>query len=113
MGLSFDFKMNSTQTILSSRGLDNYGEAQKKLDSEVLRYSEPYVPFRTGSLKNSGISGTHIGSGEVVYNAPYAKDQYYFGRFAKGSSLRGRYWIERMKADHIEELRRAVTSFCK
>lgn len=83
------------------------------LDSEVLRYAEPYIPFRTGMLVRSGISGTVIGNGEVIYNAPYAKGQYYHGRIPKGAALRGRYWIERMKADHIEELRSAVTSFCK
>lgn len=54
-----------------------YQEAQKFLDNEVLRDSAPYVPFRTGNLMNSGNSGTVIGSGEVIYNAPYAKTVYY------------------------------------
>ena len=54
-----------------------YHEAQKFLDNEVLRDSAPYVPFRTGNLMNSGNTGTVIGSGEVVYNAPYAKKVYY------------------------------------
>lgn len=110
--VTFDFKMDSIDTILEKRGLSKQGKAQKALDSEVLRYTDPYVPFRTGMLARSGISGTVIGSGEVVYDAPYAKKQYYFGRTA-GSSLRGRYWIERMKADHIEDLRNTVASFSK
>ena len=110
--VTFDFKMDSPDTILEKRGLSKSGKAQAALDSEVLRYADPYVPFRTGMLKESGIAGTVIGSGEVVYNAPYAKKQYYFGRSA-GSALRGRYWIERMKADHIEDLRKVVASFSK
>lgn len=123
MGVTFDFTMDSPEKILARRGLDENGRAQTVLDSEVLRYSEPYVPFKTGMLARSGIIGTRLGSGEVVYNAPYAKKQYYFGRTAKGlvysrsgktpkgSSLRGRYWIERMKADHLEDLRKVVVKF--
>ncbi len=116
MGLKFYFEMKDTHTILSERGLDDFGRAQKALDSEVLRYADPYVPFRTGMLKDSGISGTVLGSGVVVYNSPYAKKQYYNGRIAGTSRsgvsrLRGRYWIERMKADHIEDLRRVVAAF--
>lgn len=54
-----------------------YSAAQKFLDNEVLKDSAPYVPMRTGNLMNSGITGTNIGSGKVVYNAPYAKCMYY------------------------------------
>lgn len=54
-----------------------YEKAQKFLDSEVLRDSAPYVPMRTGYLMKSGSTGTVIGSGEVKYNAPYAKCMYY------------------------------------
>ena len=123
MGVTFDFRMDSPERILEKRQLQEFGKAQQMLDYEVVRYSEPYVPFKTGMLARSGITGTRLGSGEVVYNAPYAKKQYYFGRTArglvysrggktpKGSSLRGRYWIERMKADHLEDLREAVVKF--
>lgn len=51
--------------------------AQKWLDNEVLKDCQPFVPMRTGNLMNSGIHGTKLGSGEVEYNAPYAKKIYY------------------------------------
>lgn len=54
-----------------------YHRAQMFIDSEVLRDSAPYVPMRTGNLMKSGNTGTVIGSGRVVYNAPYAKKCYY------------------------------------
>ncbi len=111
MGVTFDFRMDSPERILEKRQLQEFGKAQQMLDYEVLRYSEPYVTFKTGMLARSGITGTRLGSGEVVYNAPYAKKQYYFGRTAKGSALRGRYWIERMKADHLEDLQKVVVKF--
>jgi hypothetical protein len=51
--------------------------AQRWLDSEVLKDCTPYVPRLTGALEQSGIFGTVIGSGEIVYNSPYARYQYY------------------------------------
>jgi len=95
-----------------------YNAAQTYVDSEVLRLSEPYVPFQSGMLKLSGQLGTVIGSGLVVYNAPYAKYQYYgyvmAGRAPKqltdklisyhGAPKRGKLWFERMKADHKESI---------
>lgn len=69
---------------------------QRFVDSEVLRRCDPLVPFKTGSLKRSGITGTKIGSGQVRYTAPYAKRQYYKGRV---SVTRGRKWFQRMKSE--------------
>lgn len=94
---------------------EEFSEAQKYVDSEALRLSDPYVPFDTGSLKKSGISGTVIGSGEIDYTAPYARRQYYTnaGQGKQGITkhnscnykcLRGKLWFERMKADHKDEI---------
>lgn len=77
-----------------------YSRAQKFVDSEVLRYSEPFIPLRTGTLIKTGILGTDVGSGFVKWIAPYSKDQYYFGRrpgASKTGPLRGNHWFERMK----------------
>lgn len=51
--------------------------AQKWLDNEVLKDTAPYVPRVTGELERSGIAGTKIGSGLLLYNKPYARKQYY------------------------------------
>jgi len=77
-----------------------YSRAQIHVDSEVLRLSEPYVPFLTGTLRDTGILGTDVGSGTVKWIAPYAYSQYYKGRppgQSKFGPLRGRFWFERMK----------------
>lgn len=52
-------------------------KAQKFIDSECLRQMKPYTPFRTGVLEHSATLGTVIGSGEIMYNSPYARYQYY------------------------------------
>mgnify|MGYP002550924108 FL=1 len=100
---------NTTETMLKDRGLAPCGKVQKAIDSEVLRRSDPYVPFRTGFLKKSGILGTKIGSGEVIYNAVYANRNYYLnaGRGKQGTAkggLRGKCWFERMKVDHVQDI---------
>ena len=46
---------------------DRLQKAQKFVDSEVLRKSDPYVPFKTGMLRDSGVLGTKIGSGRIRY----------------------------------------------
>ena len=47
-----------------------YTAAQKYVDSEVLRLSEPFTPLLTGTLIKTGILGTDIGSGLVQWIAP-------------------------------------------
>lgn len=100
---------NSTSTMLKNRNLESGGKVQKAIDSEVLRRSDPYVPFLSGALKKSGTLGTKIGSGLVVYNAVYADRQYYrnAGNGKQGTAsggLRGKYWFERMKAEHLQDI---------
>ena len=94
----------------AKRRNEQFDAVQKMVDSEVLRQSDPYVPMRTGMLKKSGILGTVIGEGVVKYIAPYARQNYYTnaGRGREGTQnggLRGKYWFERMKADHKDEIR--------
>lgn len=79
-----------------------YTLAQKFVDSEILRLSEPYTPFQTGILKMSGTLGTVVGSGLVRYIAPYAQKRYYTPSVIGNATgkLRGFMWFERMKTDH-------------
>jgi hypothetical protein len=79
-----------------------YTLAQKFMDSEILRGTEPYVPLLTGTLIKTGILGTDVGSGLVQWIAPYAKAQYYRPKPAGSQTgpLRGPFWFERWKASH-------------
>lgn len=74
---------------------------QQYVDNEVLKHCTKYIPLITGDLILSGIRGTDIGSGEVIYNSIYAKKRYYsktpVGRV--NGPLRGNRWFERMKSD--------------
>lgn len=91
---------------------DAFTSAQKFVDSEVLRLSSPYIPFKTGMLIKSGALGTVIGSGEVQYIAPYSSYQYY--KTAQSRSYdpqRGGMWFERMKADHKDAILRGAKKY--
>lgn len=83
-----------------------YTRAQRFVDSEILRLSEPYTPLQTGMLVKSGALGTDVGSGEVKWIAPYAKAQYYRpGKPGRETGpLRGPYWFERMKASYGDQI---------
>lgn len=106
-------ELTPKKAMLAKRGLQKGGRVQQYLDSEVLRCSDPYVPFLNGPLKRSGITSTVVGSGMVHYETPYAVKNYYHNRgmgkqgMAKGG-LRGRLWFERMKADHMKSILEGV-----
>lgn len=93
-----------------------YEAAQKFLDSEVLKDSAPYVPMRTGYLMNSGNSGTTIGSGKVVYNAPYARAMYYGNgmNFSKAKHPQAcAQWFEKAKALKLDSWKKGVSKIIK
>lgn len=86
-----------------------FSNKQKFVDSEVLRLNAPLVPFRTGELMRSGTRGTVIGSGEVEYNVPYARKQYYDTATTRSyDSNRGGKWFERMKVKHKDDILRGL-----
>jgi hypothetical protein len=91
----------SWNTNFQSKWQKRYSNAQKFIDSEVLRLSEPFTPLRTSMLIKSGTLGTYVGSGVVQWIAPYARRQYYMKnrkRPSNGEPLRGSFWFHRMKA---------------
>lgn len=91
-----------------------FSAAQSFVDSEVLRYSDPYTPMDTGMLKLSGQLGTVIGSGEVKYIAPYARRLYYGKTMNfQGAPQRGALWFERMKIDHKDAILRGAERIAK
>lgn len=99
-----------------SRKTTAYQLAQKFVDSEVLRRSDPLTPYMNGALIKSGTVSTRVGEGLVQYADPKARYQYYghvmIGRAPKtvtdklltynGAPQRGSKWFERMKAKDKE-----------
>lgn len=95
--------------IIQKRGLETAGKVQRFIDSEVMRVTDPYVPFDSGTLKSSAIRHTKVGSGNVRYRTPYARRMYYGTHFNfQGAPMRGAKWFDRMKANHKRDILRGA-----
>lgn len=82
-----------------------FQKAQAMFDEEVLRITEPYVPYDTHILARSALIASDIGGGELVWATPYATVQYYHTADTRDYSLlAGAHWGDRMKADHLVHL---------
>ena len=85
------------------------GRSQRIIDSETLRYLEPFTPRKEGELIRSGIRSTVIGSGKLVYNTPYARRLYYNPQYRfRGRPQRGGRWFERMKTKYKKTILRTA-----
>lgn len=88
------------QDCISKLGLEERGRVQQFVTNEVMKLSEPYVPFdlagkypNPGRLKDS----VHIEDGtDIVWSTPYARRWYYEPANFQGAPMRGNYWVDRM-----------------
>lgn len=135
MGVKVTTRINVGE-ILRKRGLGDSDRVQKYLASQVRKRSDPYVPFRKGTLKNT--AQISPGGTQVIYTQPYAHYQYrglvmgpniltkngwrsmakkggkyYTGKeltYHKDAGMRGPNWDKRMLADHRDDLEKNVAA---
>lgn len=70
--------LSKDETALLRRfNLESGGKVQQAIDKSVIDFSQPYVPWETGTLAKSAYQASQIGSGKVIYPGPYAHYQYY------------------------------------
>lgn len=85
-----------------------FEKVQSAFSQQVAKTVDPYVPFDTGTLKNSVLQASDFKHGLLVHNTPYARRQYYLhpqGECLHGDRmLRGSYWGQRALADHRDAL---------
>ena len=75
------------------------------IDTEIIKHSDPYVPFVTGMLKNSAWLASEIGHGKIIYDTPYAEKMYTSPELNfQDAPMRGAFWVERMWADRGDEI---------
>lgn len=72
-------------------------QAQTFVGNELLKKCDPYVPFDTGALRDSGNAHSKPEEGYLMWKTPYAAKQWYNGR---ANGQRGRKWALRAWADH-------------
>lgn len=81
--------------------------AERALSGRVLSDCEPFVPYDTGALSQSGV----VGEGVIVYDVPYAQVVYHGAgmRFqTEKHPLATAAWFEAAKAAHAAEWVRAA-----
>lgn len=89
-----------------SRFDKQYAVAQRWVDNEVMKDTEPFVPMNTGTLARSVSRGTIVGSGLIVYDTIYARRLYYgLGyNFKQDKHPQAQaQWFEGAKASHGEK----------
>lgn len=98
-------EMDPVDKILLKRKMDPNGMGQKFFTHEVRRMSDPYVPMRSGVLKNTAVEYPK----KIEYVQPYARRQYWEN---KGDGrLRGKQWDKRMWADRGPEIVKSVANY--
>ncbi|WKY44466.1 minor capsid protein [Eubacteriaceae bacterium ES2] len=94
----------SAAVLAAKRKIQANGQGQKFFTHEVRRLSDPYVPFRSGTLKNSAQEKGK----EIHYITPYARRQWYEN---KGSGMRGKMWCKRAFAARRSDILKSVANF--
>lgn len=90
-------KMNFNTKKLKSKSETLKKNAVTFVGNELLRKCDPYVPFDTGMLRDSGVSHSKPEDGYLMWKTPYAIKQW---RYGKSKGLRGKKWALRAWADH-------------
>lgn len=65
------------EEFIRKSGVGIGGHVQKTIDAAVIRECFPYLPYDEGVLAGSANTATKVGSGEVIYDTPYARYQHY------------------------------------
>jgi hypothetical protein len=70
-------EIKATDIIKKKRGLQDTGPVQRVVDSETIRYMDPYIPMLNGVLTKAVPLSTVVGSGLIQQDTPYSRYQYY------------------------------------
>lgn len=103
-----EFKGIDFAADLTARVGKMFGQAQNYVDREVVNRLEHYTPVAKEKYPNHGkMSKSHKveSPGVIINTEPTARKEYYTN---KGSSGQGKLWLERMKADHAEDILKGI-----
>lgn len=101
----FDVSIDLAGLDTALQPLKPGGEVQIWFDNEFIKHCEPYVPWASGTLAHSAWFATAIGSGQIVYDTPYAEKMYRNPELNFNEApMRGAFWAERMWAARGDEI---------
>lgn len=91
------------------------GQFMRSLNNKILKDMTPYVPFKSGELRDSA-TVSHEDSAKITWSAPHARSAW-SGKTKTGMNIKagrglhplaGPRWTERYKADHMEEIKSMI-----
>lgn len=110
MAMKIKVELKPIQSIFGRLGIQDRGKAQLFLMNDAYRRMSKYVPFRTGTLRDT----VDLQPESITYLVPYARKQYYTN---KGKGITGRWWRKRMMTAEgdqlIESVQKYVDRGCK
>ena len=75
MASNYKFEWNYSKSLIVAR--KGFGrELNRYLAEQVAMYSEPYVPYKTGTLNDSVQIKAYSDHASIIYHAPYVGPQY-------------------------------------
>lgn len=107
-----DYKGLDLSPEFNQKSEKNFASAQSYIDSEVLKYLPDYTPIAMKRFKNRGkMSKAHKVDkpGVIINTEPTARKEYYINKGFSGAN-RGKFWLERMKADHKADILKGLKS---
>ncbi len=87
-----------------------FEQMQDYIDKSCIMYMRDYVPVAGKKFKNSGkMRASHKAEkpGMIINTEPRARREYYTNKGHSGG-MRGKQWMERMKADHKDDILKGV-----
>lgn len=107
-GVEVTFNLNEEEIKAKIRR--RAAEVQIRLDAQVLKDSNRYVPLDTSNLQKSAIISTVIGSGLITWRTPYARAQYYGlpNKNTNTNPFAACKWFEVAKSKNIETWRKLL-----
>lgn len=109
--MTFNTSVSFNVAALKEKFAQKTHIAQMKLDVQIVNDSNYYCPQLNMDLRNSGISETVAGSGQVRWVTDYARRQYYGVDFDHSKSRNPNAtakWFESAKARKLEQWRKLV-----
>jgi hypothetical protein len=101
--ISFSVKIDASKLGVNAKA--RMLKAHAALDSQIIKDTDPFVPFRTGALASSPMrAGGKVG--EIVYATPYARRLYNSSgyNFRKSHHPQATdHWFEKAKAVWLPE----------
>lgn len=115
------FKGLSFSDGFDSNSEKKFSTVQSYIDNSCISFIGSYIPVGMDKFRNKGkmSKSTRINKpGELTNEQPRARREYYTnkGSGESGTSkggLRGKYWFERMKSDHLSEIKKGAEELLK